>query len=317
MKRLGYAALIFLLIAALSGCGGFQGGPADMPQSAYEVQDGQGKTLKLPHKPQRIASLSIGTDEVLVHLVAPERIAALTYLADDPEISNITAQAQSIATKVRANPEQLIALQPDLLLVPDWQPQELIDTLRQAGLPVYMYHAPNTIEQIKQMIGELSRVVGEEAAGQQLIAGMDSELAAVRQQVDRVAPDNRLIVLQFSLLGATGGTGSLFDDICKYAGVRNGGSIAGLGKFDLMSQEQMIKVNPDVLIMPMWDSTGRNNIGQYREKVRSDPGLQSVKAVKNDRLIPVPDRFQSSASHYIVYGVREVARAAYPELDWQ
>ena len=315
MKRLAYVALIFLLIAAAAGCSPVpdkQDGPL---QSAYEVKDDQGRILKLPHKPKRIVSLSIGTDEVLVHLVPPERIAALTYLSDDPEISNITEQAKRIETKVKANPEQLIALQPDLLIVPDWQPQELIDTLRQAGLPVFVYQAPNTIHEIKEMIGKLARVLGEEDSGQNLTGAMDRELAAVKQRIDRIAPERRLTVLQFTLLGASGGAGSLFDDICRHAGVVNGA--VEIGKFDLMSKEQILKVNPDVFIMPMWDYTGEHDMGQYMETILSDPGLQPVKAVKNKRLVMVPDRFQSSASQYIVYGVRDVAKAAYPDLDWQ
>ena len=38
-------------------------------------------------KPQRIVSLNLCTDQLLLQLVEPERIAALTYLSDDPRQS--------------------------------------------------------------------------------------------------------------------------------------------------------------------------------------------------------------------------------------
>jgi iron complex transport system substrate-binding protein len=64
----------------------------------------------------------------------------------------------------------------------------------------------------------------------------------------------------------------------------------------------------------MWDSTGKNNMEHYLAKVRGNPGLQSVKAVRNNRLAMVPDRYQSCSSQYIVAGIRGIARAAYPQL---
>lgn len=309
MKNKYWLIWLVAAVVLLAGCGRQ---PAAPGVSVHEVRDSQGYVLKLSQKPQRIVSLSIGTDEMLAGMVPLERIMALTYLADDPGISNVTEQAGRIAAKVRANPEQLIALQPDLLVIPDWQSQELIATVREAGIPVYVYHTADTIAEIQQNIRELAQVVGEEIAGERLIAQMDAELATVRQRVDSIPADKRQTVVRFSLMGAGGGQDSLFDDICRHAGVINGAAAAGLGKTGLLSKEQIVKINPDVFLMPMWDYTGKSDMQKYREEIRSDPGLQAVKAVRDNRLIMVPDKYQSCSSHYIVYAVRDVANAAYP-----
>ncbi|QJW44855.1 ABC transporter substrate-binding protein [bacterium BFN5] len=317
MKRRISLLIVCWLMIVLAGCSDPPQAQPDHQQSAYQVVDSQGRTVKLMHKPQRIIPLSISTDEIVVNLVPLERIAALTYLSDDAGISNITEQAKLVAKKVKANPEQIIALQPDLVIIPDWQPQELIQTLRESGLPVYVYHAPSTIEDIKTNIRDIAKVLGEQAAGNRIIAKMDEDLVKINEKVDAMPPEKRVIVLQFTLLGASGGRESLFDDICHYAGVQNGAALAGLGKYETMSQEQIVKVNPDVFIMPMWDYTGENNMLQYKELVHQDPGLQSVKAVRSNRLILLPDRYQNSSSQYIVQGIRDVAQAAYPELSWK
>lgn len=316
MKRLIYLLIMCWMIMVTTGCSGSRDQQADHQKPAYEVTDSQGQIVKLTHKPQRIIPLSIGTDEIVVDLVPLERIAALTYLSDDPGISNVTEQAKLVDTKVKANPEQIIALQPDLVIIPDWQPQELSQMIRSAGIPVYVYHGPNTVEEVKQSIRELARVLGEEQAGSQLIARMDSELAAIQEQVGKIPPEQRKTVISFSLLGAGGGKESLFDDLCRYAAVNNGAALAGLGKYGMLSKEQIVQINPDVFIMPMWDYTGKTDVNQYRKEVYGDPGLQTVKAVRNNQLIMAPDKYQNSSSHYIVYGVRDIARAAYPNLDW-
>jgi iron complex transport system substrate-binding protein len=47
------------------------------------VRDASGAVMVIPHKPQRIVSQTLGTDEILLALCAPQRIVALSILADD------------------------------------------------------------------------------------------------------------------------------------------------------------------------------------------------------------------------------------------
>ncbi len=318
MRWPGFLLVILGLAMLLTSCAGPGDSPSGMEQQhVYEVTDDQGYSLKFSGKPQRIVSLSIGTDELVADLVPPERIAALTYHVDDPGVSNVVDKAKGVAARVRANPEQVIALQPDLLIVPDWQPRELVAALREAGVPVYVYREPATVVGVKENIAKIALAVGEAEAGRKLVAWMDDELAAVAGQVKAVEPERRQTVLRFSLLGADGGQGSLFDDFCRYAGVVNAAATAGLAQYDILSREKIVEVNPDVFIMPMWDYSGKTDMAQFRESVRSDPALQTIKAVQNDRLVMSPDKYQNCSSHYVVYGVKDIARAAYPGLNWQ
>lgn len=283
------------------------------PVGAGQFIDSTGYALKLTQKPQKIVSLSIGTDEILVSLVATERIAALTYLADDSGISNIIEQAKAVPQKVRANAEGILALQPDLVLVPDWQPAELIQTLRDMGIPVYVYKAPRTIDEIKQTIVTIAQVVGEEQGGSKLVADMDEKLAQITGKVKQIPDNKRLVVIRYTLLGGSDGQGSTFDDICRYAGVVNGAAAAGLGLSGTLSNEQLVAVDPDIILLPLWDYTGKTDMQKFAAGVQGDPSLQSIKAIRGHNLIPVPDSHIDCTSHYIVQGVGDVARAAYPQ----
>lgn len=306
--------VMFSVVLLLSGCVNRQDDrTGNLPVESYEVKDCTGYVIKLIQKPHRIVSLSIGTDEILMELVPVDRIAALTYLADDSGISNIREKAKQVPTKIRANAETVISLQPDLVLVPDWQPKELVQIMRDAGLSVYVYHSPTTIDEIKAVIADIALAVGEKETGAKIIASMEAELTKVTERVQQIPAGERLVVVHFSLMGGSGGKDSTFDDICRYAGVENGAAAAGLGMTGILSKEQIVAINPDLLIIPTWDYSGKTDLQKFADEVKTDPALQTVKAVRQQKLIPVPDRYLYCSSQYIVYGVRALAKAAYPQ----
>lgn len=256
--------------------------------------------------------MTLGTDEILTGLVPLERIAAVTCLADDEGISNITAQAGEIAGRVGNSAETVIALQPDLVIASTVYPVERLQLIREAGIPVYIYQAPGTIDEIQQAILEIAQVVGQPEAGAALIRQMNDELEQIARVVAKVPEAERLCVLRFSLLGGSGGKGSLFYDICRYAGVKNGAAIAGLNRHELLAKEQIVAVNPDIFFVPTWDFRKKTDLGQFKAEIQNDPALQTVTAVKTRNIVMTPDRHLVCASQYIVAGVRDVAATAYP-----
>lgn len=307
---------VCVLVALMMVIGGCRSNlPETKPSSPErEIRDSQGVVLKLVQKPQRIVSLSIGTDEILMDLVPAERIAALTYLSEDGGISNISDRAKQIPHKIKANAEGILALQPGLVIIPDWQPVELIDILRSAGINVYVYKSPDTIEEIIRVIGEIAAAVGEESTGAAMVNQMNSELKEIADKLQSVSKEQQPVVMRYGLLGGTGGIGSTFDDICRYAKVKNAAALGGLDKSGNLAKEQVVKLNPDIILLPTWDYTGKTNLQHFQEDLEKDPALQPVSAIRQRRLVAVPDRYLYCTSQYIVQGVRAVAAAAYPQL---
>ncbi|CUH94657.1 hypothetical protein P22_0723 [Propionispora sp. 2/2-37] len=313
MKRwLLLEMMISILIAiAVGGCGA----PNDRTDTAaaHEITDSQGHVVRVPYKPGRIVSLTLGTDEMLMSLVPAERILALTYLADDAGISNIAEQAKQVPRKVRAEVEPVIGLQPDLVLAADWQPPDLIQVLREAGIAVYVYKTPSTIAEIKETILLIAQVVGEEQKGTELVAGMQEQLDGIRARLQPLTAKEEKVVVQLTAAGGVGGTGSIFEDICRYARASSGAANIGLTVNEVLTKEQLVAANPDVLLLPAWDYSGKTDWQSYAAMIASDSGLQSVKAVRNGQMVAVPERYLSCTSQYIVQGVAAIARAAHPE----
>ena len=313
MRRVVLFIIVVGIAVLLVGCGRQSTSSSDKNVVGYEVIDGQGTVIKLTKKPQKILPLSIGTDEMLVGIVPLERIAALTYLADDVGMSNIIEEAKKVPNKIKANPESIIALQPDLLIVADWQSPELVEIIREAGIPVYVYKTPSRIEEVKTVIMQLAQVVGEEEKGKKIVMEMDRKLLAVAEKLKDIPDNKRLTVVRFSLMGGSDGIGSLFDDICRHAHVVNAAATIGLGKNDIMSKEQIVQANPDVFIMPMWDYSAKTDIMKFKADIQGDPSFQSVSAIQQQKLFMLPDKHLASSSQYIVEAVYDIASVAYPE----
>lgn len=308
-------SLVLILVSMLLvvGCTGSQGTTSTSSKTAYQVTDTQGYVLKLPRKPQRIVTLALSSDEMVLAMTQPEKVLALHYLADDPGISTIADKASLIPKRMPDyNAEMIVGLQPDLVIAPDWNRVELIQTLRDLGIPVFVSKGPSSVVEVKQAIREISQAIGEEEAGKRMIGQMEEELAQIAVKVKTIPPERRQTLVLISHMSAYGGKGSLFDDMCGYAGVINGAAAAGLGKNDVLSKECIVAVNPDLMLVPTWNG-GKLNVNTIKADLLNDPALQTVKAIRGKRLVQLPDLYLYCASQDVVHAIRDIMNAAYPE----
>ena len=105
-----------------------------MTVTVYRPHDLRGDLVLPVFPPQRLVSLTLATDEILLALVPPKRIAALTHLADDPRFSGAVVEAKMVPQRVRANAEQVIAFRPDLAFVAAYTSATTKELLREAGV---------------------------------------------------------------------------------------------------------------------------------------------------------------------------------------
>src|SRR3979409_1159971 len=72
-----------------------------------------------PPTPQRIVSLTVCADQLLLDLVSRDRIAAPTYLAVDPTVSMRVEESRGLKG-VHWLAEEILALQPDLVIAQEY-----------------------------------------------------------------------------------------------------------------------------------------------------------------------------------------------------
>jgi iron complex transport system substrate-binding protein len=315
--------VVLMLLGLVLGCGGCsqQGGSKGRTTAgtgAYSVTDEAGRTVHFTGKPQRIVSLTYGTDEILTALVDVQRLAAYSKWAGDPEITFITqAQAARVGHKLAENNvEAVVALQPDLIVLSTSSPEGVVKAFTDMGLRVYVAASPKTYAAMQKKITGLAAAVGEPEQGQKIAADMDQELAAIQKPLQQLQPEQERIVMAFSFIGAIGRQGQLLDEIFKLAHVKNGAAMAGLVQgAPLLSKEKIVAVDPQVMLLPTWNfETPENDVHKYADQIRHDPALQQVRAIKDNKLVFVSDRYRYVASQHVTDSVAAVAKAVYPEL---
>ena len=167
--------LYMALAVTVSGCAGSNKELQRLSENhsqSYQVADMTGSVLSFSEKPKRIVSFSVSTDEILLELVSPDRIAAITKLADNPAVSNVVDKAKTIPTRVAPTAEAILALNPDVVIIPDFHRPEVIQSLRDMKVPIYLYKTPSTINEVENSIRQLATLVKEERKGEKIIAGM-------------------------------------------------------------------------------------------------------------------------------------------------
>jgi iron complex transport system substrate-binding protein len=298
----------------LGGSGAASDKPAASSGFPLTVTDANGDTMTLESPPQRIISLTLGSDEILFSLVDKSRIVSMTRYADDEGISNIAAEAKGLGARTTMDMiENIIALAPDLVILDTWADANYIKQLRDSGITVYAFRTPNNIDEQKVVIAELAHLVGADEKGQEIINWMEEKLNAVEEKLSALRPEQKLTVMDYGELGSSG-KGTNFDDIVTRAGLINVISRAGIEGWPMISKEKIIEFDPDVIILPSWYYDANNSFESMRDSLVNDPSLQTVSAVKNGRIISVPNPHISAISQYVVLAVEDVAKAAYPEL---
>lgn len=306
--------VMFLCLLVCSGCGTEENVVDSKSAQGYAVTDATGTKLHFAEKPQRIVSMSIGTDEILMDLVPIERILCVTHLADDAGISNIVDRVKNIPHRSYGNtPEAVLAMKPDLVLLSDFFLPEAIQTLRDMGLKVYVCKTPSKFEDILSSIREIAVVVGEPQAGEKLIDDMQSKLNTISKKIGNVPTEEQKSVLYVSTLGAFYSPDGTFRDTCRKAMVRDVTEKLAYSKPCSLSPEVVVELNPDSFVIGDWNHDGKNDPNDFKEELLANKSYMTTKASQNKSVVIVPSAHLLTCSQYFVLGVEDLAKAVYPE----
>jgi iron complex transport system substrate-binding protein len=184
-------------------------------------------------------SLKACTDELLLDLVPPSRIASVTFLSREKASLRRWPQAAHIPVN-HNTAEEILATHPDLILTDPFIAPSLRPLLAKTGARVVEVPPAENFDQIRATVRMVAKEVGEEARGEALIARMDSELAYLKAH----RPAKPLTVAEWGGGGFVPGKGGMFDAILTAAGARN----VERGSFGYYDVESLIAANPDALI---------------------------------------------------------------------
>ncbi|WP_294265924.1 ABC transporter substrate-binding protein [uncultured Sphingomonas sp.] len=219
--RRAAASLMLLLVAGCSR-------PAAVPSPSL--------------RPLRVMSVNQCTDQIVLALLPPERIASVSWLSRDPAGSLMAPAAARVPVN-HGQAEEVLAEAPDLVVAGSFTTPALRGMLKRIGWPMIEVDHASSFEDIRRTVRQVAAAVGEPARGEALIAGMDARLAQAARQAVR---HPRVAAWDGSGFGAASGT--LYDAVLTAAGASNVVREIGGYSYGRPDIETLLKLDPDLIV---------------------------------------------------------------------
>jgi iron complex transport system substrate-binding protein len=198
-------------------------------------------------KPQRVMSLNMCTDQLLLQLLPADRIASVTYLSRAFYHPLISAEAAHVAVNYNS-PEEVLAQHPDLVISGNVFSPGGRAVFRQAGIALLEVPFANGFDDIRTITRSIGRAVGEEDKANVLLRRMDATLAELRA----TAPNPGISVLGWDSGGNVPGRGTLFGEILDAAGAENVAEKTTdslvYGSYTNFDLEQLVALGPQAVL---------------------------------------------------------------------
>ncbi|MBC9033574.1 ABC transporter substrate-binding protein [Sphingomonas sp. JC676] len=197
-----------------------------------------------------IVSMNPCADAALIELVPPARIASISHYSQDPMATSIPLDVARRFHANRGTAEEIIAMQPDLVVASSFTSPSTREAFARAGLKTLYLDMPVTAERSKEQMTELAAAVGAVEAGKAINARIDQALATTTWHG---AKTPALLWIGGNLVS---GSGTLLDDMMTRAGFSNHAAHYGLKFTGYLPIEHVVADPPRAMLVP--DEAGRD-----------------------------------------------------------
>lgn len=195
--------------------------------------------------PRRVASMSLCVDELLLSLAEPTQVVAVSRLATDPRYSRVWQQAQRVPQH-DGLAEQLVALQPDLLLAAEYEQGKATTLLRQLGYDVRIVPTATKLADFPAQLREVASWLGTEDRAETLLADWQQKLDQARRPTPSASAP---LALSLAPNGYTPGQQSLKNELLHWTGYRTAADVLGLQYDSELTLEQIVLLRADYLFL--------------------------------------------------------------------
>jgi iron complex transport system substrate-binding protein len=251
-------------------------------------------------EPKRIVSLSPAITEALYVLGLEDAIAGVTIYCQKPPSAQTK---EKIGTLMEPDMEKIVSLKPDLVLAMSLTSPREIQKLKNLGLKVVTFQIPRDFNLLCDFFLQLGKVVGKEKDSQRLIQEAKNHVSQVTKKVASLPKPKVLIQIGSKPLFVA--TKKYFiNDYVQFAGGTNIYQDAGLGS---VSMEEVVKRNPDIIIIATMGISGENERKAWKR-------FATIEAVKNNRVYVVdPDRLCSPTPVSFAGYLAEIVSLLHPK----
>lgn len=230
------------------------------------VTDERGVAVRFDQPPQRIVSLLPSLTEFVCALGACDRLVGVDDYSNHPAPVKAVPRVGGMED---ARVETIVALKPDLVLVP--QSSRALERLQSLGLKVFVAE-PRTLADVERVLRLLGPVLGARD-GAQVWREVEEGVAAAARELPPALRGTR-VYFEVSTAPYAAGEASFIGELLARIGARNIVP-ASLGPFPKLNPEFVVRADPDVIMLAEDEPAAR---------IEGRPGWQRMRAVRAGRV---------------------------------
>jgi len=192
----------------------------------------------------RIASINLCTDQLLMTLADPTQILGLSPYARDAARSWEAEKAAQFP-KLSGEAEDVLVLQPDIVVAGRYTKRATRELLKEKGLKVAEFDVPRAMDDVKKQILRMGEIVGHPDRAAAEVTKLDAAIARTRA----VAARKNFRVLALSRRGWVSGSESLTGALLSAVGLSSAAKDIGLRTGGFASLEAIVSLQPDYLLL--------------------------------------------------------------------
>jgi len=314
---------ISVLMLPVTGCNGDETQTVEesLPPVAGEtefpltVTDQADRLVTIEKMPERIISLAPSNTEILFALGLGDRVVGVTQFCNYPAEAQDKPKIGGFSqTDIDISMEQIVAIEPDLILASETHITEAIPRLEQL-VPQSAVIVLKTQTESFDVVFEAIALVGEctgtmDEAGK-LVNEMKERIKTVTDKTKNLTDSERpkvLYIVWNEPIFAIGG-GTLGNALIEAAGGIN--IFQDLTGSPAVGLETIIARNPQIILASAAIGTGFDLPYQF---ALTEPRLEGVEARINGRVYPVNDDLTGRPGPRIVEALEIMAKMIHPEI---
>lgn len=263
-----------------------------------ELTDATGETITLEESPESVVALQPSDVQTVFEIGAEDRLDGMAV----EEATDHFEQGDrvDVTDNYQVVHEEVINLDPDVVLAANITPDDDIDTLRDAGLTVYQFDDANTIDDVRDNVFRTGELTGECEGATETVDWMDERLDVVENALEDA--DRPLAYYAMGEDGTTAGTETFIHEVLTTAGVEDLAERAEITSYQQLSSETIVDEDPEWIIYP-----------DDREEPPIPEAAEATTAYQNGNVFSVNANQISQPAPQVIYAVVDIVETVHPD----
>ncbi len=296
--------------------------------AAQIITDLHGRTVTVPDKVERIVALR-GALSTVCYLGLVDRVVGVEH-HEVKESSWVGSRGRSyrmanpvlgdlpvIGSRSKAQPEKIITVKPDIILLGSGGKRLAEQLTRQTGIPVVIVESGDLGKDKHKFYNSLQligKICGVEQRSQAVVEKIEEQIAELSRRCKNIPPEKRKTVyiggIQFKVAHGITGTSR---DYPPFQMVHSENVIDNLtlkqklirGRFSI-KREVLLSLDPDVLFI------SESGLSMVREELK-EPLYQNFRAVRNDQVYLIMPHYYGADPATVLSEAWYIGKILYPE----